>query len=164
MRRFALLMITMALVTGLFALGCGGGGGGGSKGEPFLESYTGNLNPSSVIDTTAAVGLAMEAGFAGRDVMESKVEDAPLDTSVVATSTALVNDYQPLAIPYDNCIASTTLGSVGGTLVSGFCITASADIVIFADAYNYQSSTETMDGYMEVVADQQVTRMVMMWI
>ncbi len=74
MRRFALLTITMALVTGLFALGCGGGGGSSES-----VTYEGSTMPA-VIDTTGSVELAKMAAMAGNDA--SDLVDSANPTSV----------------------------------------------------------------------------------
>ena len=150
MRKFVLLTITLALMTGLMALGCGGGG---SSSAPFLESFVGNTDPA-YIDTTEAVSLALKVGFAGRDSLEY-VDDTP-DVNVEAESTSLnqIDSLEPLAVPSgSDCSTTTESGSHGGTLESGICITPAEDLLLYGDATDYATTTQYWDGYFELVTD-----------
>lgn len=146
-RIFILAFITAALMT--MALACGGGGGGDA---PFQESYTGSTDPA-YIDTTAAVALALEAGFAGKNAIE-RLDNTPETGGGLPTAASLAVGAEPLTVPNgSNCFSTPQAGSHGGTLVTGFCITPGGDFLVFAEATGYATTTEYMDGYLEFLTD-----------
>ena len=142
------VVLGMVLSMG-FVFGCGGGGGGSA---PFLDSYAGTTEPA-YIDTTEAVNLAMEAGFAGREVME-RLDKIPELGGGDPAAAGLAVAADPLAVPSGpNCLSTTESGSQGGTLVTGYCVTSGGKLLMFAEASEYATTTQYMDGYLEILTD-----------
>jgi hypothetical protein len=156
MRKFALLTITLALMTGLMALGCGGGGGGSEE-----VTYEGSTMPS-VIDTTGAVDLAKSASLAGQDAqgvlpMSVGTTRVPSDPAKmvayargvvagagVSGGVELLSAVEPLAYA---CSVDEYDDGSGGTITEEFCIDPVREkIRMTLSADGYDDGVEAIDG------------------
>lgn len=157
MKRFAILTLSLALMTGLMALGCGGGGGGSEE-----VTYGGSTMPS-VIDTTGAVELAKAAALAGQEAqgvlpMSVGTTRVPSDPAkMVAYARGVLagggaaGAVKPLAVAeplgYECLPAEITTDGSGGTITTQFCgDEGNGSIKITMSADNFNDGWESIDG------------------